>query len=370
MIKYKLPKFEPERLITYRDMYPDNLFIVNPNDKEVMEYYELFGDDLKNYISESRNSPEYIMFVFGRENSDWTIYLYCYKSGYCGDAILSMDNAAVNPKYKIVHYFKTGEERMQEGHYHTSIRMTISHIKECIDSHKTASQLMCEKREEECKRKVMYMTSSPSADYLKEQCNKYFGVNKNPYIKTWDTIPDDALLTTQWLKPAKLSPDKKNTDDEINLKFNFENDDLLRLHKAIFEVKCKKEEKERKDAIDNLVYYAEADALALVELYKNNEKEINKMKRKNEKSRMLVYPFNGMTGLKIKKVIFNGPATIIEWDDYTKTIVKCQNGEPFDQEKGVAMAICKKLLGNTPYFNNYIKKWVAEAQTPDKKANT
>lgn len=61
---------------------------------------------------------------------------------------------------------------------------------------------------------------------------------------------------------------------------------------------------------------------------------------------------------KIKKVIFNNPATIIMWTDGTKSVVKCQNGEPFDAEKGFALAYLKKLLGNKNEFNKEINKWV------------
>lgn len=44
------------------------------------------------------------------------------------------------------------------------------------------------------------------------------------------------------------------------------------------------------------------------------------------------------------RVIFNDPATIVFWNDGTKTVVKCQD-EPFDSEKGLAMAITKKTMG-------------------------
>lgn len=47
---------------------------------------------------------------------------------------------------------------------------------------------------------------------------------------------------------------------------------------------------------------------------------------------------------KIKRVIHNDPATIVFWADGTKTVVKCWN-EPYDAEKGIAMAVCKKLFG-------------------------
>lgn len=63
---------------------------------------------------------------------------------------------------------------------------------------------------------------------------------------------------------------------------------------------------------------------------------------------------------KIKRVIFNDPATIIMWTDGTKSVVKCQNGEPFDAEKGFVLAYLKKLLGNKNEFNTEIHKWVTD----------
>lgn len=60
----------------------------------------------------------------------------------------------------------------------------------------------------------------------------------------------------------------------------------------------------------------------------------------------------------IKKVIFNGPATIILWADKSKTVVKCMDGETFDKEKGLAMAICKKLFGKD--FHKMFKEWCSK----------
>ena len=58
----------------------------------------------------------------------------------------------------------------------------------------------------------------------------------------------------------------------------------------------------------------------------------------------------------IKKVIFNYPATIILWGDGTKTVVKCGIGEVYDPEKGIAMCLLKKLLGNKGNYNDILKK--------------
>jgi hypothetical protein len=65
--------------------------------------------------------------------------------------------------------------------------------------------------------------------------------------------------------------------------------------------------------------------------------------------------------LNIKKVIFNAPATIVFWDDGTKTVVKCEN-EEYDPEKGLAMAIAKKALGNQGNYYNQFKKWLPEKE--------
>jgi len=64
--------------------------------------------------------------------------------------------------------------------------------------------------------------------------------------------------------------------------------------------------------------------------------------------------------IHIEKVIFNDPATIVIWSDGQKSVVKAQNGEPYDPEKGLALATTKRALGNTGSYYNTIKKWLPE----------
>lgn len=71
---------------------------------------------------------------------------------------------------------------------------------------------------------------------------------------------------------------------------------------------------------------------------------------------MLTTSFGFPYQMKIKKVIFHGPATIVIWADDSKTVVKCMDGEDFDLEKGLAMAICKRVYG--PDFHSIFKKYV------------
>lgn len=67
----------------------------------------------------------------------------------------------------------------------------------------------------------------------------------------------------------------------------------------------------------------------------------------------------GIAMPSITNVIFNNPATIVEWSDGTKTVVKVHN-EEFDKEKGLAMAYMKKSLATRISETNYhklIKRW-------------
>ena len=67
----------------------------------------------------------------------------------------------------------------------------------------------------------------------------------------------------------------------------------------------------------------------------------------------------------VNKVIFNNNATIVIWRDGTKTVVKCQNGDNFDPEKGIAMAICKKIMGNKSNFNNQFRNILKKSNISD-----
>lgn len=71
----------------------------------------------------------------------------------------------------------------------------------------------------------------------------------------------------------------------------------------------------------------------------------------------------------INKVIFNPPATIVIWSDGDKTIVKCQDGDKFDPEKGLAMACMKKLLGTNKTGSNYldvVKDYISKFEEEEK----
>ena len=72
----------------------------------------------------------------------------------------------------------------------------------------------------------------------------------------------------------------------------------------------------------------------------------------------IVDSYKQVKKLEIKKVIFNCPATIVFWSDGSKTVVKCGENDFYDHEKGLAMCIVKRFLGNKGNYYNKLRKWL------------
>lgn len=98
---------------------------------------------------------------------------------------------------------------------------------------------------------------------------------------------------------------------------------------------------------------------AQIHMVRKNGRTLADMDRKEIKERLNMIFGNPNKFPEIKNVIFNDPATIVFWSDGSKTVVKAHN-EEFDPEKGLAMAICKRIYGNKGNFNNLFKKWLPE----------
>ena len=108
---------------------------------------------------------------------------------------------------------------------------------------------------------------------------------------------------------------------------------------------------------------AEAIKHIFAEYGLENRKENNMGPERKHDSYILACVNDTVSGyshveLKIKKVIFNIPATIVFWSDGTKTVVKAGPNDAFDPEKGLAMAISKKMLGNNYTAYGRFKKWL------------
>lgn len=59
--------------------------------------------------------------------------------------------------------------------------------------------------------------------------------------------------------------------------------------------------------------------------------------------------------LDVSQVIFNPPATIVHWNDGTKTVAMCSKEDVFNEEFGFAMACAKKLLRPYEKFQAHIE---------------
>lgn len=109
------------------------------------------------------------------------------------------------------------------------------------------------------------------------------------------------------------------------------------------------------------------DETGILYRYENNDWALVEHAIKNDvKVSSTVYkPYGSVLykELKIENVIFNGPATIVIWNDGSKTVVKCYEYDKYDPEKGLAMAICKKFLGDE--FKSTFKRWMPEMVTED-----
>ena len=68
----------------------------------------------------------------------------------------------------------------------------------------------------------------------------------------------------------------------------------------------------------------------------------------------------------IKQVYFNEPVTVVLWENGEKTIVRCQDGDTYSKESGLAIAIMKYMSGNKGKFNDIFKKWIPASNEKNK----
>lgn len=64
---------------------------------------------------------------------------------------------------------------------------------------------------------------------------------------------------------------------------------------------------------------------------------------------------------KPTKIIFNHPATIVFWEDGSKTVVKCRKGTEFDPYYGFTCALAKKVYGNNSQVNRIVNQAILKS---------
>lgn len=67
-------------------------------------------------------------------------------------------------------------------------------------------------------------------------------------------------------------------------------------------------------------------------------------------------PVSTMSADDVKNVIFSGGKTIILWNDGTKTIATCGDGDSFDPYAGFCAAVTKKVFGTTSRAKRALEK--------------
>ena len=59
--------------------------------------------------------------------------------------------------------------------------------------------------------------------------------------------------------------------------------------------------------------------------------------------------------LIIKKIMYKPPATIVFWNDGTKTVAVCEKGDAYNKELGFALCVLKKKYGNKKVHDMFDK---------------
>jgi len=60
---------------------------------------------------------------------------------------------------------------------------------------------------------------------------------------------------------------------------------------------------------------------------------------------------------RIDRVIRSGPATIVFWEDGTKTVVKLRGGEAYDSHEALLACVAKKVYGSSTKVNKALGEW-------------
>lgn len=102
------------------------------------------------------------------------------------------------------------------------------------------------------------------------------------------------------------------------------------------------------------------DNLDLVKLDKDYQEALNKqLQEKEEKEKREIQERNKRLRNRIQKVIFNGPVTVVFWEDGTKTSVKCRDFDLPDAEKAILECMAKKFYEDTNIFQDELRKYCA-----------
>jgi len=75
-------------------------------------------------------------------------------------------------------------------------------------------------------------------------------------------------------------------------------------------------------------------------------------------------PFAKESVVYITKILYREPATIVFWNDGTKTVAKCHGVDKYSPETGLSICCLKKLVGSTA-VKRLISDWIPDVFTTD-----
>lgn len=64
----------------------------------------------------------------------------------------------------------------------------------------------------------------------------------------------------------------------------------------------------------------------------------------------------------VKKILFNPPATIVFWEDGSKTVVKCSQYDEYSPYFGFLASLAKKIYGNPSRVRKIVDKWAPKEE--------
>ncbi len=118
---------------------------------------------------------------------------------------------------------------------------------------------------------------------------------------------------------------------------------------------------------DAMYKYCKSDAEVTAKLFKEElGMNVTKVNKKQE-AEFMEYCQDTPYPYRPKKIIFNGPATIVIWQDDTKTVVKCGGNEEYDRKLAFKYALHKRYCDK--HKHNYLRQFTkALEKTGDPQA--
>lgn len=102
--------------------------------------------------------------------------------------------------------------------------------------------------------------------------------------------------------------------------------------------------------------------------YKGESMEISFMGNPNEYFFNYTFPAKEKNYIP-KQIIFSGTTTIVFFEDGSKSVVRCEDGETFIPEVGVTTAIAKKIFGSWNNFLKFVNHAVEYSEKRDENKN-